>query len=570
MTETTNPPSTPLGRAPLRVGLLLDAWVAPAWVARVVDEIQTSGVATIELVILNGSSQDPAPWRKVVELRGSLAYIAYRKLDALVFGAPGDPMEPVDLRQRLADVPVRTVRPIQSPHRDAFPPDAIEALRAADLDVLLRFGFRILTGDVLKVARHGVWSHHHGDVDDLRGGPAGFWEVMEGRPTTSACLQVLSEELDGGRPILRTTGRTDRVSVHRNNRANYAKASAFVGRALRALAEDGVVPEDRASPWRPYSDPVYKGPGNVRMVGLMARIGGRYLRLRWSRLVRRERWLLAYRWRPGGDDTPDGVLHRFKLLEPPSDRIWADPFVVADGDRRHVFAEEIRDGVGHGTIIVMTFEAGAWSEPVVVLDDGTHRSYPTVVDVDGTWYLMTESAANRRVDAFRALDFPTRWTFDRTVLDDVQAVDPTIVRIGDRWWLFVNIAQPGASNDDELHLFSADGPLGPWRPHRRNPIRSDVRGARPAGRPFEVDGAWFRPSQDGSLGYGGSTIVHRIERLDDDTYEERAVSFLRPRWRRGLRGIHTINAAGGLTVVDAERREWRLPRLPRIPRVPRP
>ncbi len=37
-----------------------------------------------------------------------------------------------------------------------------------------------------------------------RGGPAGFWEVMNDQPTTGSMLQVLNEELDNGRVIYRS------------------------------------------------------------------------------------------------------------------------------------------------------------------------------------------------------------------------------------------------------------------------------------------------------------------------------------------------------------------------------
>ena len=66
------------------------------------------------------------------------------------------------------------------PHR--FPPGAIAALLSHDLDVILRFGFNILRGEVLTSARYGIWSFHHGDNEFYRGGPPLFWEVVEDNP----------------------------------------------------------------------------------------------------------------------------------------------------------------------------------------------------------------------------------------------------------------------------------------------------------------------------------------------------------------------------------------------------
>ena len=170
--------------------------------------------------------------------------------------------------------------------------------------------------------------------------------------------------------------------------------------------------------------------------------------------------------------------------------------------------------------------------------------------------MIPETASNRTVELFRASEFPYRWEFDRVLLRDVNAVDATIAEISGRFWLFVNLVSvPGASSLDELHIFYADSPLGPWRPHQENPVKSDVRGARPAGRLFEKNDHWYRPAQDCSRTYGGAIVIHQIVKLDTTHFEEVEVSKLLPEWQSNLTGVHTINASGALTVIDAKR--WR-------------
>jgi len=51
----------------------------------------------------------------------------------------------------------------------------LQAIRARDLDFVLRFAFGIIRGPVLESARYGVWSFHHGDPEKYRGGPYCFW-----------------------------------------------------------------------------------------------------------------------------------------------------------------------------------------------------------------------------------------------------------------------------------------------------------------------------------------------------------------------------------------------------------
>jgi hypothetical protein len=110
-----------------------------------------------------------------------------------------------------------------------------------------------------------------------------------------------------------------------------------------------------------------------------------------------------------------------------------------------------------------------------------------------------------------------------------------------------------------MHVFYADSPLGPWTPHPRNPVVSDVRHARPAGRLFRYRGGWYRPAQDCAEGYGRRLAIQRITYLDTRRYAEVPAATLSGHWRPGIAGVHTVNAAGGLTVIDVLLRRWQNP-----------
>jgi hypothetical protein len=144
-------------------------------------------------------------------------------------------------------------------------------------------------------------------------------------------------------------------------------------------------------------------------------------------------------------------------------------------------------------------------------------------------------------------------------MHDVDAVDPTPFFHNGRWWLFVGMAEvPGASPWDELFLFhSPELVSDQWEPHPLNPIVSDVRRARPAGRIFEYRGRLYRPSQDCSKRYGYGLRLNQITTLTPDKYAEEEVAFLEPLSERGLQGIHSISWHDDLTVIDVERKRCR-------------
>ena len=43
----------------LRVGIVLDSYISSAWVAKVIEDIQSSGFARVELTLLNGDRRQP-------------------------------------------------------------------------------------------------------------------------------------------------------------------------------------------------------------------------------------------------------------------------------------------------------------------------------------------------------------------------------------------------------------------------------------------------------------------------------------------------------------------------------
>ena len=553
-------------RAPLRVGFLLDGFEQPRWVALALEQLLKDGCAVPSVVVVNGTpGEQITRLQAYVRNRHQLLYAFYNRFDNGRYATPDDALQPANVQSLLRDVPVMTVSPRSTKWVDYFPDDAVDRLRAYDLDVVLRFGFRIIRGDILKVARFGVWSYHHGDNNEYRGGPAGFWEVMRNDPVTGCVLQVLSDELDGGRVIYRSYGGTHLLSVRQNRAALYLKSSAFVARAMRELYDNGSLDNvgptsDRCAP-AAYSRPIFTAPTNGVMVGLLTRLLGRYVKQRLGSLTHDEQWCMAYRVAPtAGTETPvpDLVPHRFRRLVPPADRFWADPFPVTVDGRHYIFFEEYLNSRGRGHISAVEVNAkGLVGAPVPIIERDHHLAYPFVFESNGTHYLIPESISTRSVQLYRAVEFPFRWELDRELMTDVVAVDPTLAHINGQWWMFANTDAGGASTMDELNLYYADSPLGPWTPHRRNPVISDVRRSRPAGRLFQSSGAWFRPSQDSAGTYGRAVVINRIIRLDRQAYEEVPVTRVDPEWMPGLTGTHTINASDGMTVIDGRRRRPR-------------
>jgi len=280
-------------------------------------------------------------------------------------------------------------------------------------------------------------------------------------------------------------------------------------------------------------------------------------------VCRAPHWRIGWRHvdGPGLADTGDFAGPVFRPVPDPGLRCFADPFPVTWRGETHVLFEDFDHRLGRGRISALRFDESGPVGPVrPVLEEAWHLSFPYPVFDDGAFYLVPESTSRREVTLYRCLAFPDRWEPVATLLSGVSASDVSIVRRGDRWWMFSTIEDGRGGWSDMLAIHSAPALLGPWTAHRDVPLLVDAGAARSAGVPFERDGRLFRPVQNCSLVYGGGVDVVEVTRLDDDGYEQG----LRHRIRSGRSWpggrIHTLNRLGRLEVIDGvvARPRWNL------------
>lgn len=550
--------------APLRIGIMVDSLVVPNWVARILSDIVAADFLELVLVVANAEQQvTPMTFRaRARRFRRHGLFSLYLRFDVARHLSEVDAFEPVDVSQLVSGARILRVLPQRPrPYEHRFDEFAIERIRAAQLDVLLRFGFGIIRGEILDAARCGVWSYHHGDNRRYRGGPALFWEIYDGNPVSGTTLQVLTEELDGGRVIYRSFSATDPVSLYRNRNETYWKTSAFMLRRLRDLHHRGwdyIVSLPTYSEQARTDGRIYRLPTNVQMVLFFLKIGFRLIHRRWEARLYRGQWFVAYREAQGDVESTDD-LRDLLVITPPSSRFFADPFVTAWNSRHVIFFEDYDYSSDTGRISCVELSGDGPSEPQVVLEVDHHLSYPFTFALNGSLFMMPETAAKRTIELYRLEEFPTRWTPDRVLMEDVDALDPTLLAHDGRFWLFANMLDGPGRAEDELYLFWSDSLEGEWVPHPSNPIVSDVRRARPAGRIFLRDGKLIRPAQDSSRRYGGAIVLNEIEVLTETDYREKAVGRIEPNWRRRTVGTHCYTTDGRYETIDGYRRRVKPP-----------
>jgi hypothetical protein len=542
----------------LRIGIMLDSVTSTAWVGKIIQDIQSSGFADVALVIINTPVPEAKPKlsRRLQEIWKYSLYFRYEQWDYRRHREEPDAKAELDVSELLRDVPCITVVPMRKGFTDRFRDEDLAQIRAANLDVIFRFGFRIIRGEILKAAKYGVWSYHHGDNREYRGGPALFWEIYDGNPVSGSILQVLTDSLDGGHVIYRSHSSTHLASLYLNRNPIYWKTAEFALRRLRDLNNRGWTYIQSLPTYNEedtYKGKINRAPNAGQLCVFLARVLYRKIRAKLSSMLHGEgvQWFNAIRKRSPERNYDDASGYR--ILRPPRDRFYADPFLLKRGDISYLFMEDYPYREGRAVISCSELsEDGSPGAPVEVLRRPYHLSYPFVFEQDGQIYMIPETKQNRTIELYRAENFPTRWVFESVLVQDIVAVDATIHAADGKLWMFAAISNGKYTNCDELGLFYADSLLGPWTPHPNNPVISDVRRSRPAGALFYAGGKLIRPSQDCARVYGHSICFSEVTVCNEMEYSERPVGRIDPAWTKGNLGTHTYSRSSDFEMIDGK------------------
>ncbi|TYL38946.1 methionyl-tRNA formyltransferase [Natronococcus pandeyae] len=170
-----------------------NAAVDPETVASAANDGPGFGLDTLELL-----------WLTLARERAWTLVVAEREL-ARRFGAehPLSERRAVSDADCLADAERRRVTPTTEGSWNELPEETVREI-GDRCDVVVRYGFGLIRGDVLEAPTEGVLSFHPADVRRYRGLGAPM-AYLDGRRTVGVTLQRLTEAIDGGEIVAEAT-----------------------------------------------------------------------------------------------------------------------------------------------------------------------------------------------------------------------------------------------------------------------------------------------------------------------------------------------------------------------------
>lgn len=522
----------------LKIGLFVDNNRIQTWLFEMLIILQKSSTNQIVLLVELRNSKKMNPFRHFYEKRNHLVYEVYKKLDRKKYKNENDAS---DLK-KLDSLICTDSFVVDS----AFDEDLIKKIEEYKIDIIINLSKIDFTGNLFSSVKFGVWSYYFGDNSS----PPGFWEVMNRIGEMEVGLKMSNSK--GEWILYKSYSISDNLSVYRGLNAVKWKMQFFIPRKIEEIyniGEDNFIKELRQID---ESDKGNKIPTNLKMLSKWVQFQFKRGKLSYEGIFKFHQWILLYKIDNSINRTPS--FSEFKKILPPKDRFWADPHVIFRNGIYYIFIEELIYSENKGFISVIEMdESGNCKDPVKILEEPYHLSYPFVFEDSGETYMIPESKGNDNIQLYKCHNFPYQWELEKVLMDDVKAVDTTIKLYKGKYWMFTNIVKKqGADIDDELYLFYSDQLVtDQWTSHPKNPVISDVRKARSAGKLFIKDNKLFRPSQNCSKIYGYGIQINEILELSLEYYKEEIVDSILPNWEPNLIGTHSFCECNTLTVIDA-------------------
>lgn len=544
-------------RHQIRIGLIIDSGYIPDWVCQIINEINQSNNASIEAVIISSNTEKlnfeltKKPYRK------NILYSLYCRLENRRWSGVTDTYAGTTNCEMVYNGKDYINISVENPEMID-----LQRLRASNLDLFINFSCSNVSDQIIRCVKSGLWSLCYGYGGKYyQKAPIGFWESYDNSPTMECMLISTHNDFDNDKVLYQISYATNEYrSALMNRNQAFQHSARIIPKKLNELYELGTetfhtaLTKAKTIDNSQINNDRIREPNNTEMLKFFIERVQNSVKMRLLYSLFNLQWTLKYRIGKGISRD----FTQYKKLVPTRGGWWADPFIVYHEDTYHLFFEDALYDKNNADISVISIKQdGTASDPRPCLVRPYHLSYPFVFFWEGHYYMIPESKSNKTIEIYKATRFPDEWEFHGNLMENIEAVDTTLYFHNNKWWLFTNIMQQrNFSIDNELSIFYADSPLGnDWIPHAMNPVISDVRRARPAGRIYEHEGKIIRPSQDGSVRYGYGIRLNEIITLTETEYQEREIEFIEPSWRKMLWGTHTIAHTGDLTVIDVL--EWR-------------
>ena len=426
-----------------------------------------------------------------------------------------------------------------------FSEKSLDEIKNLNIDLLLRFNKRIIRGEALTLAKHGILSIHLGSDVTNRGGPSGFWEVYNEEESSSFIIQQLTEDLDNGNIVFRGSIPTQK-SWSLNRAELNLRATSYLKMIIIYLLKNQELPDFKDS--MPFTTKLNTNPTNKEMLTY-------FIKRFKNRKIDKKYNNADNTYGVGFQKTQWGKMEYRKahFIENPPNHFLADPFVYRFKGEDYCFVEAFNYLEKKAQIDVYKLIEDKYEYLGIALKEDFHLSFPYIFEFKENVYMIPESAKNKDIRLYKAVNFPFDWELEEVLIDNIDAADSLVFHHNKKWWLFTNV-DPLMKGDHnfQLDIYYSDSLLkGDWIPHKQNPVILEPTFARNGGILFSEDNIYRVGQKFGFYKkYGLGFSIRKILHLDEESYIESEEVSYEDYYSSEIIGSHHIHSNSIYTVFD--------------------
>jgi len=443
--------------------------------------------------------------------------------------------QPTSLPDELNDVEIINFNSLYEGSNQVIPNDIYDLVKTLNCKIIIKFGMNVLR--IKDNASHfDILAYYHGNPEMHPSNPTGFYEISENEEKLEIIIQKLSNPLDGGAVFARVSSKVFNYSLKKTS-IEYLLASRYL--LKKALIN---YRQSKGMAIKKFTNN-YTLPSNFQVAKFLILL----IKNKISRILYGAFYEKSWNIMKGNLDEINFEAKNFLTVKNHSIALiekrysfYTDQFF---SQFENIIRAEAMNKISNKGEIVELSQDTLEFKRVILGDSKNHYSYPFTFIDQNKEFILPEVASHSKQFVIKKPYQEKDKIFLKGI--EQELIDPTLIKLKGVYYLFAGLSSFGTT---EQNLFySIDSFIGPYQPHKLNPIVINPKGARNAGRIFEKNGELFRFGQNNTISYGNGIVINKIIEISVEKYSEEEVGSIN---FTDCSGPHTIDIKNEEIVLD--------------------
>ena len=274
----------------------------------------------------------------------------------------------------------------------------------------------------------------------------------------------------------------------------------------------------------------------------------------WKRTKKEVSWKIFFRY--GNElDILTNYDSSFKEFELDNKTVWAaDPLAFETSKGTFLFFELFDKKKNKGVIACSEIKNGLIDNYEVVLEEDFHLSFPFVFERNGSFYMIPETGARKKVVLYKSTNFPKDWKRESVIVDNIKSSDNIVFERNNTLFLLSSVIGSTPSDcSNQLYLLNENFQVS--KEICKTAFSTD--GNRNAGSIYTLKNTSIRPGQFSHNNDYGKGLCFFEFNCGEHGIQEKLIKTVLPEEIKFLAnepfcGIHTYSWANGIEIIDAK------------------